>query len=423
MPKPKKQDGKLKDKLSQIKQTRMAQVFGRKRDEDDYFEIPRSITNDMKERITAPKFNKAMDMPSSFSMGRNLPVGLYAAEWATVLLFICYFVLFSLLRYPERAFRLDDPNLSYPLLPPGAPWWGCLLLNIVAPLVVCLGYNILFVRNKNDIHHLVLGFAICITSCLYFTSFLWLIVGGLPPNFIDQCQPDFDRVLLITNQRANSFSQVVYFYPSEICTQGIQTISTSDNVMITGGYIQNLIPSFPSGRASTGFAGWIYAALYVNAKLDTWRLSMGHYWKLLVVIIPVQIATYVSLTGLIDFHHSWDQVFAGVIVGILCGALGYTSKYVNIRSHVPSIYLWRALGDYLQRQKEKRDPLGAEIEKMKQEEEKGPGDSDPPKIPDNSDETNEVVNELMRMSIDIKRNSKSFEESEDDINSNNNKIQ
>jgi hypothetical protein len=328
--------------------SRIAQFFETKNNESNFFDLPVKYADPkLLDKILTNEHMRHTDVPSSINDDASYPIASYSAEWVCVALFIFYVVLFSLLRYPEVAFRLDDPDLSYPLLPSRSPWWATLLVNMFVPLGVCIIHHLLLIRNLRDLHHLILGFALSLASCMYLTTFLWLILGGLPPNFIQLCQPDLEKVATLTNQRTAFSNQVLYFFPSEICTQNVITVSTVDNSMIGSGFLTNIVPAFPSSRSSTAFAGWLYAALYINGKLGTWHLNLGHFWKLLVFIIPIQIATYISASGILDYSHTYLQVFIGILIGITCGITGYLSKYMGISSHIPSIFYWEHLGKYI----------------------------------------------------------------------------
>lgn len=66
-----------------------------------------------------------------------------------------------------------------------------------------------------------------------------------------------------------------------------------------------LFQSFPSGHSNAAFAGLLFLALYLNAKLKLWGVSRGHgaFWKIILVFAPIWGATVLSLTRLIDHQH------------------------------------------------------------------------------------------------------------------------
>ncbi len=314
-----------------------------------YWEIhPRDAKESDLIHAATNTFERSIDTPKSVWPGA-FPVASYVAEYICIMLLAFYILLFAIILPRERKFRIDDPSISYPYEHEIAPLWACLIINIVFPFVLLVVYNLAFVRNYHDLHHMALGFILAALGSIFMTSGVWLLVGGHPPNFLaKQCQPDMEAVRILTNARMTSYNSIVYFLPSEVCTGLHMTPAGGGKYLQKGDILYNLRPAFPSGRASTAFAGWIFFALYIGNKHGCFNLRTGHIWKTYVLLFPTLfISMFVSMTGLWDYSHNFDQIFVGTFIGVLAALVSYKSKYVSLSSHIPSFYLWERIGHFV----------------------------------------------------------------------------
>jgi hypothetical protein len=328
--------------------SRVGNVLGAKSKHSSFWEPPKRFTKEstIEERATND-WHKSSDTPRSSIGTGDFPLASYLVEWSLIVVLGLYILLFMIIRPRERAFRLDDPEISYPLVNEIAPLWFVLVFNVGLPFVLLLIYQGLFVRNKQDLHHMLLGFFQAILLSMFSTSLAWLLVGGYAPNFLAKyCQPDMDRVQMLTNQRQTSYNGHIYFFPSEICTALISRGSAGGKYLQGGDILYNLRPAFPSARSSTAMAGWLYFTLYVGNKFGAFDLIMGHTYKIVVMSVPMFIGFFVSMTGLWDNSHSGWQIFVGIAIGVCAACITYSSKYLSLSSHVPSIFLWERIGNY-----------------------------------------------------------------------------
>ncbi|KAL0477531.1 PA-phosphatase related-family protein [Acrasis kona] len=291
--------------------------------------------------IGPSKFVAITDFPSRLTFKRPDMIFAYILEWITAFaLFGLGLVMYSA-PYPDRWFRLSDASLSYPALPSILPDWSIFVINIACPLALVAIIWLAVVRNGHDLHHAVLGLAASLSFAFFFSTFLWVVVGGLRPDFLERCNPNMNIVNSLKTQRTKAYSSDVYFRQSEICQ------SYFNNVWSFGTYS----PAFPSATASSAMAGWFFAMLYIGGKTNTWRLSLGHFWKFLpFVFFPMCSMLAVSLTRIRDNSNSWYDVCMGWVIGLVTSLVSYRLHYCSIfgmSCYIPNYYLWRHVNKYI----------------------------------------------------------------------------
>lgn len=67
--------------------------------------------------------------------------------------------LFAFVPVRSHLFRLDDPDISYPVVPQHIPSWALALIAGVAPLLLIGFVSLVLVKSPHDFHHGVLGLA------------------------------------------------------------------------------------------------------------------------------------------------------------------------------------------------------------------------------------------------------------------------
>lgn len=97
--------------------------------------------------------------------------------------------------------------------------------------------------------------------------------------------------------------------------------------------------SFPSGHSSFAFSSLGYVALYIAGKCHCFSSKgRGHAYKLCMVAVPLVWAALIAASRTADFHHHWQDVSVGSILGMYIGYLCYRQYYPSIyssQSHIP----------------------------------------------------------------------------------------
>ncbi|XP_012153360.1 phospholipid phosphatase 5 isoform X1 [Megachile rotundata] len=180
-------------------------------------------------------------------------------------------------------------------------------LVFIIPSMVIL-FTFLIYKDRTDTYQAIL----CVTLALGFngviTDIIKLIVGRPRPDFFWRCFPD---------GQANS------------------DFKCSGNPVA----IRDGKKSFPSGHSSFAFASFGFIALYIAGKLHTFSLrGKGQSWKLCAFILPICIALVIALSRTCDYHHHWQDVVAGSIIGYFLTYICYRHYYPPLDSqvcHVP----------------------------------------------------------------------------------------
>lgn len=103
--------------------------------------------------------------------------------------------------------------------------------------------------------------------------------------------------------------------------------------------INDALESFPSGHSTAAFAGFVFLAIYLNAKLKVWSNYHPAMWKLIATYAPILGATLIAGALTIDEYHNWYDCLAGAIIGTVMAFSGYRMVYCSIwdwrTNHIP----------------------------------------------------------------------------------------
>ncbi|KAH8346096.1 hypothetical protein KR067_004588 [Drosophila pandora] len=184
---------------------------------------------------------------------------------------------------------------------------------IVAPfLVTLLFYG--FTKDRRDFRAASWAWTLALCMNGIPTSLLKITVGRPRPDYFYRCFPD--GVMVLNNHTEMGWDASILDFnctgiPSEI-NEGRK--------------------SFPSGHSSFAFASFGFIAYYVGAKLHAFDArGRGHTWRLCLSVIPLMIALMVAVSRTCDYHHHWQDVTFGGIIGLFAG-------YVSYRQYYPSIF-------------------------------------------------------------------------------------
>ncbi|XP_016972248.1 phospholipid phosphatase 5 isoform X1 [Drosophila rhopaloa] len=183
---------------------------------------------------------------------------------------------------------------------------------IVAPFLVTVVFY-LFTKDRRDFRAASWAWTLALCMNGLPTSMLKITVGRPRPDYFYRCFPDGVMVLNTTSSSLDS--SILDFN----CT-GLP------------GDINEGRKSFPSGHSSFAFASFGFIAYYVGAKLHAFDIrGRGHSWRLCIAVIPLVIALLVAVSRTCDYHHHWQDVTIGGLIGLFAG-------YISYRQYYPSIF-------------------------------------------------------------------------------------
>ena len=216
------------------------------------------------------------------------------------------------------------PSLAYPYVSPIFSAAAAGLLCPPLPIAVILLCQIRPLhpshRRFEDVSSAILGLAYSLVTGTFFQVVLKKSIGGFRPHFLSVCEPviNGNGTLAV---KGSGFQSVMY--TSDICTGN-------------PGKIQNAMESFSSGHVEIAFAGLLYLAIYVNAHLRVFSFSATvvsrrpKYLKMLAVIGPILLATYVASTLVLGHHHHGYDVIFGGLIGSGMAIWGYKMAFVSV---------------------------------------------------------------------------------------------
>ncbi|KIY49976.1 lipid phosphate phosphatase 1 [Fistulina hepatica ATCC 64428] len=221
----------------------------------------------------------------------------YVADWLVVCTMWILGWIINFLPVYERGFSIHDPSISLPKKHNQIGGWVNFILATIIPLFFILALGT-YRKSLIDIHHgsiallATRGLAALVTVCLKHS------VGRLRPDFLARCK--WDKNL-------------------EEC------IGKADSILEGR-------KSFPSGHASTAFAGMTFLALFLAGQMSAWRFDApvkpgavrsSRMVRLSLTFFPLAFATYVAITRLEDHRHHEEDIIVGSLIGILSACIFY----------------------------------------------------------------------------------------------------
>ena len=186
-------------------------------------------------------------------------------------------------------------------------------MSVLIPFnIICPSH--IFGASGADWSAALLGlfYALATGTCLQII--LKKTIGGLRPHFLAVCKP---RVVPLGS--GVGYNGIMYRV-QDVCT------GTPDDIAWG-------IQSFPSGHSEAAFAGLGYLALYLFTHLrfgDPSGARTGNFLKMIVVLMPLLLATYISCTMVLTYQHHASDCFFGAGIGCLTALLGYRTVYQSV---------------------------------------------------------------------------------------------
>ncbi|KAI9841341.1 MAG: hypothetical protein M1837_000774 [Sclerophora amabilis] len=150
----------------------------------------------------------------------------------------------------------------------------------------------------------ILGILLSVGFTLVITQSLKTVTGKPRPDLIDRCRP----------KEGSEDAPVFGLSDSSICEQ------TEHSILKDG------FRSFPSGHASTAFAGLFYLSLYLAGKLHVFD-NRGEVWKLFIVLLPSLGASLIADSRIMDARHHPFDVITGGLIGIAVAWCAYRQYF------------------------------------------------------------------------------------------------
>ncbi|XP_076060197.1 phospholipid phosphatase 5 [Oratosquilla oratoria] len=194
-------------------------------------------------------------------------------------------------------------------------------LVFIVPTAALLLYYVIR-RDKTDLTQGILSLSLALGLNGVITNIIKIIVGRPRPDFFFRCFPDgkveLDEVKDI----------------AEACTGQIDAIEEGRK-------------SFPSGHSSFSFCSLGFMSLWLYGKLGVFSRRRGEGWRFVVGSIPIITALMVALSRTCDYHHHWQDVLVGSLIGLVVSYLCYRQYYPRLTSpysHMPYLSLPGAQG-------------------------------------------------------------------------------
>ena len=209
-----------------------------------------------------------------------------------------------------RIYRIDlnDPRVNFPEIPEIVPTYALGLLALLLPAATFCVFEFGLLRRPHRFFSALGTFALGLAeSCgftLVFTNALKLVVGRPRPFFKAVCVEYPDAT-------------------SAKCVGNGTGLDVRD--------INDARKSFPSGHSSLAFACFVYLALYMGMRMRiTHPATEFKSAKFLLLSIPVCISSFVAVSRVLDFHHNYDDILAGSVMGAAIALAVWHSRWKEV---------------------------------------------------------------------------------------------
>ncbi|KAF9945552.1 hypothetical protein BGZ72_001245 [Mortierella alpina] len=237
----------------------------------------------------------------------------YIFDWVFCVLLLVLFFLLDRIQPYHREFSVEDRAIMYEFIPKETiPVWALVLISAVFPVVVIVLVGLGVRRSPYDVHNGILGLLVAILLTTMFTQVMKVTVGKHRPDFLARCKPMQNGSPLLQDPPLGLWN-------IGVCTQ-------TDALILKDG-----MRAFPSGHASTAFAGLVYIALWMGGKMHVFD-RRGYSLKSVILIIPILAAILVAITRVQNYRHSGIDVTWGAIIGILFAVFSYLQYYPVLTS-------------------------------------------------------------------------------------------
>uniref|UniRef100_A0A2M4BRP5 Putative lipid phosphate phosphatase n=1 Tax=Anopheles marajoara TaxID=58244 RepID=A0A2M4BRP5_9DIPT len=183
----------------------------------------------------------------------------------------------------------------------------------VPGLVFTLYY--LQTRDRQDLRCTVLAFTLGLGLNGVITNTIKLAVGRPRPDFFWRCFPD------------------------GVVNEALHCTGTDARALADGR------KSFPSGHSSFAFVGLGFLTWYLIGKLHLMNeRGRGRSVRVIAAGLPSFVALLIAISRTCDYHHHWQDVTVGSLIGVALSYVCYRQYYpafTERNCHLP--YLWQSM--------------------------------------------------------------------------------
>ncbi|KAE9288193.1 hypothetical protein PF008_g26206 [Phytophthora fragariae] len=210
-----------------------------------------------------------------------------------------------------------DPSIDHQKLAEEVPMWLALILVITIPVGANLIVNFVlptFCQVRviaHDTRDFLLSLFQSIALAQFVTQFTKNIIGRFRPSFYDMCDWKF-----------------------EVVWDGVANLCTDEAGEKEGRR------SFPSGHASSAWAGMLTLTLYQLGRsrlncsnFDNSVLRRGRKTLMMALCcLPLLLAVWICVTRSIDNWHHYSDILAGSVIGAAAAIVSFNYNYGSIFS-------------------------------------------------------------------------------------------
>ncbi|EGV61675.1 PAP2-domain-containing protein [Yamadazyma tenuis] len=240
----------------------------------------------------------------------------YVFDWLFYLLILSTSVIYGRFAPPRfHEFSFQDITLmnTYKTEAESAvPLWLLVIIGFGLPLLQFIFCSILgrhtftLTRRLWDIHSGMLVLTGSLACQLMVTCILKNICGLPRPDLLSRCEPAANAVL------------------EPFTLANVNDCTTDSTELLWEGF-----RSFPSGHSSTVFCGMVISSLNIAAKLQVFD-KRGLSIKVVLAILPLMVACFVSCSRISDNRHFLRDIIGGSIIGSCIGTWFYLQYFPSI---------------------------------------------------------------------------------------------
>jgi len=203
---------------------------------------------------------------------------------------------------PEEVWLYRNPMTESYV--PGFWLWRMVIL--LPLLVILTTYAV--TRDAVDLVTAIMVFTLASPLNGVLTNVIKLCVGRPRPDFIARCWPD------------GEIPDGAFDTSDLPCKGNLATIDEGRK-------------SFPSGHSSFSFVTWGFIFFYLAGKLGTFRCrSPAPSLHLLLLFSCLLAPTCIAISRTADYHHHWQDVLVGSLIGLVTVWVVYRQHYPPLSS-------------------------------------------------------------------------------------------